>query len=196
MSITRQSALEEIRRYPLTATPHLVEQSFVHAGRVEVGAPFHHRDIDFWAAATDRQAVAELFDQLDALRLSTTRRPEWLNHDVYLLDCSDGSLLVDVKFGDLKVGALTLLSESELLWSLDEDNRIGGPAQIATQFLSRLTRGKSVDSTRLESVIGDGELHVRRSIQASCREHEGCIRPLHTSDAAATKAAATAWPRE
>ena len=152
MSMTRQEALERIRSYPLTATPRLVEQGFVHAGQFEVGAPFHHRDIDFWAATADRQAVAALFDELDALRLSTTRRPEWLNHDVYLLECSDGTLLVDVKFGDLKVGALTLLSESELLWSLDEDNRIGGAARIADQLLRRLARGKSVDSTRLESV--------------------------------------------
>ena len=152
MSVTRQTALERIRSYSLTATPHLVEQGFIHTGQFEVGAPFHHREIDFWAAATDRQAVAELFDELGALRLSTIRRPVWLNHDVYLLECSDGSLLVDVKFGDLKVGALTLLSESELLWSLDEDNRIGGAAQIADLLLRRLARGKAVDSTRLESV--------------------------------------------
>ncbi len=152
MSITRQAALEKIRSHPLQATPLLVEQGFVHAGQLAVGAPFHHRDIDFWAATSDRQAVTDLFNLLGAQRLSSTRRSEWLNHDVFLLECSDGSLLIDVKFGDLKVGALTLLSESELLWSLDEDNRINGAAQIADQLLRRLARGKAVDSSRLESV--------------------------------------------
>ena len=152
MSITRQAALEKIRRHPLQATPRLVEQGFVHTGQLAVGAPFHHRDIDFWAATSDRQAVTDLFHLLGAQRLSSTRRSEWLNHDVFLLECSDGSLLVDVKFGDLKVGALTLLSESELLWSLDEDNRISGAAQIADQMLRRLACGKAVDSSRLEIV--------------------------------------------
>ena len=151
MSITRQAALEKIRRHPLQATPRLVEQGFVHAGRFEVGAPFHHRDIDFWAAESDRRAVAELFDELGAVRITTSRQRTWLKHDVFLLTCTDGALLVDVKFGDLKVGALTLLSEAELLWSLDEDNRVSGAAQVADQLLQRLAQGKPVDSTRLES---------------------------------------------
>ncbi len=150
MGVTRQTALQRIRSCSLTATPHLVEQGFVHAGRLEAGAPFHHRDIDFWAAESDRQAVAELFDELGAFRMSTSRQYALPKHDVFLLGCDDGSLLVDVKFGDLKVGALTLLSEAELLWSLDEDNRISGAAQIADQLLQRLARGKPVDSTRLE----------------------------------------------
>lgn len=151
MTKTREAALQEIRSYALGATPHLVAQGLDVGHGVEEGRPEQLKDIDFWAAVTDRESVAMLFNGLGAIRLSRVSRRVWANHDVFLVPCGDGSLLIDVKFGDLKVGALTLLGEADLLASLDEDNRFTGMAQITDLLLRRMARGKPVDSARLDA---------------------------------------------
>jgi thymidylate kinase len=151
MTKTREAALHEIRSYALRATPHLVAQGLDAGHGFDAGRPEQLRDIDFWAALADRETVATLFDGLGAIRLSRVSRRVWANHDVFLVPCSDGSLLIDVKFGDLKVGALTLLGEADLLASLDEENRFTGMAQITDLLLRRMARGKPVDNARLDA---------------------------------------------
>lgn len=148
---TREAALQEIRSYALRATRHLVAQGLDAAHVAEEDAPPQLKDIDFWAALADREIVSTLFDGLGAIRLSRVSRRVWANHDVFLVPCSDGSLLIDVKFGDLKVGALTLLGEADLLAALDEDNRFTGMAQITDLLLRRMARGKPVDNARLDA---------------------------------------------
>lgn len=151
MTKTREAALQEIRSHALRATPHLVAQGLDAGQGFEAGSSDRLRDIDFWAAVTDRETVAMLFDGLGAVRLSRVSRPVWANHDVFLVPCSDGSLLIDIKFGDLKVGAFTLVSEPDLLASLDKDNRFTGMAQITDLMLRRMTRGKPIDSVRMDA---------------------------------------------
>lgn len=152
MSSTRQATLKKIRSHGLHATRYLVAQGLDVAHEFDEGELPQLKDIDFWAAVADREAVAMLFDGLGAIRLSRVSRRIWANHDVFLVTCRDGSLLIDVKFGDLKVGALTLLSEADLLASLDEDNRFTGMARITDLLLRRMARGKPVDDARLEAV--------------------------------------------
>lgn len=162
ISLTQHDALERIRGLPMTATKYLVEQGTSMA--VAAGG-----DIDFWAAGSDRDRVCDEMASLGAINVVKARHLRWANHDVYILNCTDGWLQVDVKFGDLRVGPLTIMFEAELLASVDAGNRFSGMARIADVLIRRLARGKSLDDDRLE----DARL-AWRSLGTDQRESVAC----------------------
>ena len=142
MSMTRQQALDKVRQLKIPGTKRLVEQGMG-------GFPSLEGDVDFWAVAADRDAVAEALLGLGAIHIFRQDHPAWTNHDVFVIDCSDGSLVVDVKFGDLRVGKLKLMRQSALLASVDDDQRFKDYARIADLLIRRMARGKPVNEDRL-----------------------------------------------
>ena len=176
MMTTRSTALDSIRGYRL-GSRCLVEQGLRHSGEFEDGVTSHDKDIDFWAASADRKSVVDLFAATGAFRLASSSHRDWLNHDVYLVPCSDGQLLVDVKFGDLKVGPLTILTEADLLDSLDENDQFTGAAMIADLILRRLARGKSVDATRLNIARVTWEGMDRAARKSALEKYTGHLGP-------------------
>ena len=151
MVSTRKACLEKIRGVRLDSDRQLVEQGLGHSGEFDDTASGPHKDIDFWASSDDRQSVSDHFADLGALQLASCNESVWLNHDVYLLMCSDGVLLVDIKFGDLMVGPLILLGEEQLLDAVNKNNRLTGAAHIADVLLRRAARNKPLDRAHIES---------------------------------------------
>lgn len=151
MERSSQETLELIRKLPKGRKLVLVEQGLKCSHSITKDVPSHAKDIDFWSLLRDRSAILDSMEELGGYRICHCSAKRWLNHDIYLVRCTDGLLLIDITFGDMKVGPLTLVTESELLASLTAENRFSNHSLIADLLLRPLARGNRVVGERLNS---------------------------------------------
>ncbi|HRY08862.1 MAG: thymidylate kinase [Actinobacteria bacterium] len=105
------------------------------------------KDLDIWCADEDAAAVRLAVAQvLPAACIEHADDPRRLRHTGWAVESDGGLAVVDVTFGDLRVGPVLLLGQQDIEV---EAHRFVGAAAAADLFVRPLLRGRIVDDNRL-----------------------------------------------
>ena len=104
-------------------------------------------DLDLWTDAEAAESVAESLDAWPAARVADARDPRRLRHVSHAVETADGLALVDLTYGDLRVGAVLLVPSNEISVAGD---RLTGVAGAADLVMRKLLRGGVPDPDRLD----------------------------------------------
>ena len=102
-------------------------------------------DLDLWTDAEAAESVAESLDAWPAARVADARDPRRLRHVSHAVETADGLALVDLTYGDLRVGAVLLVPSNEISVAGD---RLTGVAGAADLVMRKLLRGGVPDPDR------------------------------------------------
>jgi thymidylate kinase len=104
-------------------------------------------DLDLWCDADTVREVAEAIDAWPAARVADAHDPRRLRHVSHAVETEHGLAVLDVTFGDLRVGAVLLVPGSEVTADVE---RLTGVAAAADLLLRPLLRGRVPDEQRIE----------------------------------------------
>lgn len=105
------------------------------------------KDLDIWCADTDVAGVrAAIEAALPAARIEQADDPRRLRHTGWAVFTAGGLAIVDITFGDLRVGPLLLCPQALVTVS---DNRLTGVAAAADLLVRPLLRGRIPADARL-----------------------------------------------
>lgn len=106
------------------------------------------KDLDIWCPDGDVAGVrAAIEAALPAARIEQADDPRRLRHTGWAVFTTDGLAVVDITFGDLRVGPLLLCPQDAVT---SADHRLTGVAAAADLLVRPLLRGRIPDSSRLE----------------------------------------------
>lgn len=169
-TISREQALSEIRKLPESNRFVLVEQGLERQYTFSESVSTQSKDFDFWSPIKNRELICSAIQELGGYRVCCTTSKKWLNHDIYLMPCTDGILQIDITLGDLKVGPVTLATEELVFESLSGKLKLSGFPLIADLLLRPMARGSHVIGERLNCALE--AWHVMDEVERSqSREH-------------------------
>lgn len=106
------------------------------------------KDLDIWCHDGDVEAVRTAVEQaLPAARIEQADDPRRLRHTGWAVLTTAGLAVVDITFGDLRVGPLLLCPQDRVTTS---ENRLTGVAAAADLLVRPLLRGRIPPQARLE----------------------------------------------
>jgi len=104
-------------------------------------------DLDLWCDADTVRGVAEAIDGWPAARVADAHDPRRLRHVSHAVETEHGLAVLDVTFGDLRVGAVLLVPGSDVT---ADGERLTGVAAAADLLLRPLLRGRVPDAQRID----------------------------------------------
>ena len=105
------------------------------------------KDLDIWCDDSDAAAVRlAIARELPAACIEHADDPRRLRHTGWAVTTDQGLAVVDVTFGDLRVGPVLLLPQADVEVA---DHRLVGAAAAADLFVRPLMRGRIVEGARL-----------------------------------------------
>lgn len=108
------------------------------------------KDLDLWVHSADISRFLHALSPLAAGTVSLESDPRWLRHIVLVMPARFDHQLIDITYGDLKVGgALTCREELVAVRSGSHGPMLAGVAAVSDLLLRKLLRGKRVDPSRL-----------------------------------------------
>ena len=105
-----------------------------------------HADLDLWCDESSISAIARALDAWPAARIADAADPRRLRHTSYAVETDQGLAVIDLTFGDLRVGSVLLVPESDVT---TDDHRLTGVAAAADLLMRKLLRGRLPDDARL-----------------------------------------------
>ncbi len=120
------------------------------AGAVEQWAAADDaKDLDLWCGdAEEEQVRAAVEAALPAARIEHADDPRRLRHTGWAVFTDTGLAVVDITFGDLRVGPLLLARGADI--DVDSEHRLVGTAAAADLLVRPLLRGRIPGDARLE----------------------------------------------
>lgn len=107
------------------------------------------KDLDIWCGAAEEQEVrAAVEAALPAARIEHADDPRRLRHTGWAVLTDSGLAVVDITFGDLRVGSLLLARSADI--HVADDHRLVGVAAAADLLVRPLLRGRIPGDARLE----------------------------------------------
>ncbi|MCE8002449.1 hypothetical protein [Billgrantia ethanolica] len=108
------------------------------------------KDLDLWVHSEDISRFLHALSPLAAGTVSLESDPRWLRHIVLVMPARFDHQLIDITYGDLKVGgALTCREELIAVRAGSHGPMLAGVAAVSDLLLRKLLRGKRVESSRL-----------------------------------------------
>ncbi|SEF55669.1 hypothetical protein [Billgrantia desiderata] len=108
------------------------------------------KDLDLWVHSADISRFLHALSPLAAATVSLESDPRWLRHLVLVMPERFDHQLIDITYGDLKVGgALTCREALVATRSGTHGPMLAGVAAVSDLLLRKLLRGKRVDPSRL-----------------------------------------------
>ena len=105
------------------------------------------KDLDIWCDDADAAAVRLVVaSKLPAACIEHADDPRRLRHTGWAVTTASGLAVVDITFGDLRVGPVLLLPQADIEVA---EHRLVGAAAAADLFVRPLLRGRIVDGERL-----------------------------------------------
>jgi thymidylate kinase len=104
-------------------------------------------DLDVWCDAASAPAVAAAIDEWPAARVADAADPRRLRHISWVVETDAGPAVLDLTYGDLRVGAVLLVPEQRV--TVDDEHRLTGAAGAADRLLRPLLRGRLPKADRL-----------------------------------------------
>ena len=112
------------------------------------------KDLDIWVALGDRQKVDRVLAGRARSIVSRETAGNWLEHTVFCFDYDDGPQLVDVAYGDQKVGPLvTCPEELVTLGTTFAHPTLAGVSLVSDLFLRKIFRLKLPKRQRFEEAV-------------------------------------------
>lgn len=107
-------------------------------------------DLDIWCDDAAHAQLVDLLTGLNAARIQHADDPARLRHTSYAIETNDGLAVVDLTTGNLSVGPVLLVPDSEIR-TIDTPTgpRLARVAAAADLFVRPLLRGRIVDGARL-----------------------------------------------
>ncbi|PMR71861.1 hypothetical protein [Halomonas heilongjiangensis] len=108
------------------------------------------KDVDLWVHSEEIKAFARALSPRAVSIISLESDPRWLRHVVLVMTAQFGGQLVDITFGDLKVGGALTCRESLITTRQGPDGPVlAGVAAVSDLLLRKLLRGKAPDRARI-----------------------------------------------
>jgi thymidylate kinase len=105
------------------------------------------KDLDIWCSDEHAPAIRREVEQgLPVARVEHADDPRRLRHTGWVVLTDAGMAVVDITFGDLRVGPILLMPQADVEV---QDRRLIGAAAAADLFIRPLLRGRIADDARL-----------------------------------------------
>lgn len=134
------------------------------------------KDLDIWCRDDDVVGVrAAIEAALPAARIEQADDPRRLRHTGWAVFTSTGLAVVDITFGDLRVGPLLLCPQDLITTS---DNRLTGVAAAADLLVRPLLRGRVPEPSRTEQARNAWRRAERSAREAICTTWRSSLGPI------------------
>jgi thymidylate kinase len=104
-------------------------------------------DLDVWCDTSSAPTVASAVDAWPASRVADATDPRRLRHISWVVESDSGAAVLDLTFGDLRVGPVLLVDEGDVV--VDSVHRLSGAAGAADLLVRPLLRGRVPGSERV-----------------------------------------------
>src|SRR5690554_6077194 len=109
------------------------------------------KDIDLWVGSEALEAFCASLSHASVGVVSLENDPRWLRHVVFVMPGEYAGQLVDISFGDLKVGATLTCREALVTTGVGPFGpQLTGVAAVSDLLLRKLLRGKAPNDNRLQ----------------------------------------------